>query len=194
MSVVRAHPLVSVLAYVAIYGLGVALSLPIALLLTLTGGFLFGTWIGGLAAAVACTGGASVVFLISRLTVGDALESRIGPRVRALAEEIRKDAFFYLLTLRLIPVTPFWLANVAAGLIAIPILTFVAATFIGILPPAIIYAGVGAGLEGLFAAGATPSLRALITPRIALPLAGLAVLSILPILYQRWRNRRSGAS
>ena len=194
LAFVHAHPLESLLAYVAIYCGCVALSLPAALLLTLAGGFLFGPWLGGVAAAFSCTVGAVVVFLISRLTVGDAVESRTGPRVRALAEDIRKDAFFYLLTLRLIPITPFWLANVAAGLIAIPLRTFVAATFIGILPTALVYAGVGSGLEALFESGRSPTLHALITPRIALPLAGLAALSILPIFYQRRRVRRGGPS
>ena len=191
---VQAHPVLCVLAYVAAYTVSVGLSLPVALLLTLTGGFLFGPWVGGLAAAFSCSAGAAAVFLISRLTVGDAVSRRTGPRVQALAEEIRKDAFFYLLTLRLIPVAPFWLANVAAGLIAIPVPTFVAATFIGILPPSIIYAGVGSGLEGLFAAGGTPALHDLVTPGMVLPLVGLAVLSVLPILYQRRRNRQGRAA
>jgi uncharacterized membrane protein YdjX (TVP38/TMEM64 family) len=188
---VRAHPVQSVLAYAGAYTVCVALSLPVALPLTLAGGFLFGPWIGGLAASVGCTAGASIVFLVSRLAVGDSVEARSGPRVRALAEEIKKDAFFYLLTLRLIPVTPFWLANVAAALIAIPLATFASATFLGILPPAFIYAGVGADLGALFDAGKAPDLHTLITPGVALPLLGLALLSTLPILIQRRRGRRS---
>ena len=86
--------------------------------------------------------------------------------------------------------TPFWLTNVAAGLIAIPVTTFASATLIGILPVGLIYAGIGSGLDVLFASGRPLSLHALITPRILLPLVGLAVLSVLPILYQRRRNRR----
>jgi len=187
---VHAHPLQSVGLYVAVYVTSVALSLPTALILTLTGGFLFGPWIGGGAAAVSCTLGASIVFLISRLTVGDAVEAKTGTRVRALAEEIKKDAFFYILTLRLIPVTPFWLTNVAAGLIAIPVLTFAPATLIGILPVSLIYGGIGSGLEALFASGKPLSLHALITPRILVPLIGLAILAVLPILYQRRRAKR----
>jgi uncharacterized membrane protein YdjX (TVP38/TMEM64 family) len=191
LAFVHAHPLASLGAYVGGYVLCVALSLPVALVLTLTGGFLFGPWLGGCAAAVGCTLGATAVFLISRLTVGDAVEARTGPRVRAIAEGIRKDAFFYLLTLRLIPVTPFWLANVAAGLIAIPAWTFLAATLIGILPASLIYAGIGSGLGRLFHGGGEVSLHALVTPQLALPLLGLGLLSILPILYQRWRAGRA---
>lgn len=191
---VRAHPLQSLGLYTGVYVASVALSLPTALILTLTGGFLFGPWIGGTAAAVCCTAGATIIFLISRLTVGDALEARTGPRVRALAEEIKKDAFFYILTLRLIPVTPFWLTNVAAGLIAIPVSTFAAATLIGILPVGLIYASIGAGLDAVFASGRALSLHALISPGLALPLVALAVLSVLPILYQRRRAKRGPAA
>ena len=190
LAFVHAHPAESLLVYVAIYVATVALSLPTALILTLTGGFLFGPWLGGTAGAVSCTLGAVIIFLISRLTVGDAVEAKTGPRVRALAEEIKKDAFFYILTLRLIPVMPFWLTNVAAGLIAIRTTTFAAATLIGIWPVSVIYAGVGSGLGSLFESGQPLSVHALITPKVLLPLAGLAVLSVLPIVYQRWRGRR----
>ena len=191
---VRAHPLQSLGLYAAVYVTTVALSLPTALILTLTGGFLFGPWIGGVTAAVCCTLGAMAVFLISRLTVGDAVERRTGPRARAVAEEIKKDAFFYILTLRLVPVTPFWLTNVAAGLIAIPISTFAVATLLGILPVGLIYAGLGSGLDALFASGKPLSLHVLITPRVLVPLIGLGVLSVLPVLYQRWRGRRGEAA
>lgn len=191
---VRAHPLQSLGLYAAVYVGTVALSLPTALILTLTGGFLFGPWVGGLAAAISCTLGAVVVFLISRLTVGDAVEAKTGARARAVAEQIKKDAFFYILTLRLIPVTPFWLTNVAAGLIDIPVAIFFSASLIGILPVSLIYAGIGAGLDALFASGRPLSVHALVTPRIVLPLIGLALLAVLPILYQRSRARRSAAS
>jgi uncharacterized membrane protein YdjX (TVP38/TMEM64 family) len=193
MAFVRAHPLESLGLYLAVYVATVGLSLPTALILTLTGGFLFGPWVGGVAAAVGCTLGALIVFLISRLTVGDAVEARTGARVRALAEQIKKDAFFYVLTLRLIPVTPFWLTNVAAGLIAIPVTAFAVATLIGILPVSLIYAGIGSGLDALFASGKALSLHALVTPRILLPLIGLAVLAVLPIFYQRRRAKGRAA-
>jgi uncharacterized membrane protein YdjX (TVP38/TMEM64 family) len=190
LAFVHAHPLESLLTYLLVYIATVGLSLPTALILTLTGGFLFGPWLGGSAAAAGCTAGAVIVFVISRLAVGDAVEGRTGPRAHALAEEIKKDAFFYILTLRLIPVTPFWLTNVAAALIAIPVSTFASATLIGILPPSLVYAGIGSGLGGVFASGRPLSLHALIAPGMTLPLASLTVLSVLPIVYQRWRGRR----
>ncbi len=191
---VVSHPLLSLLAYCGIYVAGVTLSLPVPLMFTLTGGFLFGPWIGGVAGCLCCSVGAAFAFLISRLTVGDALERASSPHVRALEEGIKQDAFFYLLTLRLIPVTPFWLVNVAAGLLSIRLKTFFTATVIGILPASLIYAGIGSGLGKLFDAGVQPSLRSLITPQIALPLVGLGLLSVLPILYHQYRARRTKAA
>jgi uncharacterized membrane protein YdjX (TVP38/TMEM64 family) len=188
---VHAHPALSILAYLGVYIAAVTLSLPAALILTLSGGFLFGPWLGGVSAAFGSTLGATAVFLISRLTVGDALERGVSPRVKALEEGIKQDAFFYLLTLRLIPVTPFWLVNVAAGLLSIRLRTYVSATLLGIFPASMIYAGIGSGLGRMFDRGAAPTLHSLITPELALPLAGLGLLSILPIVYHRLRARRA---
>ena len=188
---VHLHPVLSVLAYVGVYIVAITLSLPAALILTLTGGFLFGPWLGGVAAAFGSTLGATAVFLISRLTVGDALERGVSPRVKALEEGIKKDAFFYLLTLRLVPVTPFWLVNVAAGLLSIRLRIYVTATLLGIFPASMIYAGIGSGLGKMFDRGVQPRLHNLITPDLAFPLVALGLLSILPILYQRLRARRA---
>ncbi len=188
---VRHHPLLSLMAYLGVYIGAITLSLPAALILTLSGGFLFGPWLGGVAAALGATAGATAVFAISRLTVGDALERGANPRIRALEEGIKKDAFFYLLTLRLIPITPFWLVNVAAGLLSIRVSTYVSATLIGIAPVSMIYAGIGSGLGKMFDRGPLPHMHDLIRPELALPLAGLALLSILPILYQRRRALQS---
>ncbi len=188
---VRHHPILSLLAYLGVYIGAITLSLPAALILTLSGGFLFGPWLGGVAAALGATAGATAVFAISRLTVGDVLERGANPRIRALEEGIKKDAFFYLLTLRLIPITPFWLVNVAAGLLSIRVSTYVSATLIGIAPVSMIYAGIGSGLGQMFDRGPLPHLHDLIRPELALPLGGLALLSILPIVYQRRRALQS---
>jgi uncharacterized membrane protein YdjX (TVP38/TMEM64 family) len=191
---VQVHPKLSLLAYVGAYLVLVALSMPAPLIMTLTGGFLFGPWIGGLAALTGATSGAVTIFLISRLTVGDALERGVSTRIKALEEGIKKDAFFYLLTLRLMPVTPFWLVNLAAGLLSIRLRTFVLATAIGILPVTLIYAAIGSDLGRIFDRGVSPHLHDLITPELALPLVGLGLLSVLPIIYHQWRARRAAAA
>ncbi len=125
--------------------------------------------------------------------MGDSLEKRASPSIKAFEEGFRKDAFFYLLTLRLIPVTPFWLVNLAAGLIGVPLRAFIAATLIGAGPSSMIYASLGSGLDRMFDSGQKLGLHMVMTPRILVPLTALALLSILPIVYHRWRARRPAA-
>ncbi len=191
---VAAHPVQAAGLYLAVYVAVISLSLPGALIMTLSGGFLFGPWLGGLLADLGCSTGALVVFAVCRLTVGDSLERRANPRIKAFEAGFRKEAFLYLLTLRLIPVTPFWLINLAAGLIGVQLRKFMAATVIGILPASLIYAGLGSGLDGMFDRGEHLGPQLFLAPRIMLPLIALALLSILPIAHHRWRARRGGAS
>jgi uncharacterized membrane protein YdjX (TVP38/TMEM64 family) len=188
---VHAHPLAALGAYVGTYTLVVALSLPAALVMTLTGGLLFGPWVGGLAAAISCTLGSAVIFLVCRTAIGDALRRRAGSTVARIEAGVRRDAFSYVITLRLIPVMPFWLANLALGFVDIPLGVFVAASFIGILPVSVVYAGLGANLNLLFARHQRPDPHLILRPEVLLPLAGLALLALAPILARQFR--RSGA-
>jgi uncharacterized membrane protein YdjX (TVP38/TMEM64 family) len=160
--------------------------------MTLTGGFLFGPWLGGVVADLACSAGATLVFVVCRLATGDSLERRANPRFRAFEEGFRKDAFLYLLTLRLIPVTPSWLVNLAAGVIGLPLGRYVAATVIGYVPASFIYASLGSGLGGVFDRGERLGPQLLLAPRIIGPLVGLALLSILPIAHH-WLRAKSAA-
>jgi uncharacterized membrane protein YdjX (TVP38/TMEM64 family) len=190
---VAVHPIEALAAYVGLYVAVISLSLPGALIMTLTGGFLFGPWIGGVTADLACSAGAVVVFAVCRLAAGDSLERRANPRIRALEEGFRKDAFLYLLTLRLIPVTPSWLVNLAAGLIGPPARPYIAATVLGFLPASFIYASLGSGLDRMFDHGEHLGPQMFLAPRIVVPLIGLALLSILPILHHWLRARRGAA-
>ena len=187
---VHAHPLLALGAYAAVYVVVVALSLPAALVMTLTGGLLFGAWIGGLAAAASCTLGSAFIFLVCRTAVGDSLRRRAGPTVARIEDGVRRDAFSYIVTLRLIPVMPFWLANLALGFIDIPLGVFTAATFIGILPVSVVYAGLGANLNLLFARHQRPDLHLVLRPEVLLPLIGLALLALAPIVARRLRRPR----
>jgi len=185
---VHAHRLLALGVYALVYVLVVALSLPAALVMTLTGGLLFGAWIGGCTAAASCTLGAAVVFLVCRTAVGDSLRRRAGSTVARIEEGVRRDAFSYVITLRLIPVMPFWLANLALGFVDIPLGVFVLATFVGILPVSVIYAGLGANLNLLFARHQRPDLHLVMRPEVLLPLVGLALLALAPILARRLRR------
>ncbi len=187
---VHAHPWLGLAAYIAAYAAVVALSLPAALVMTLTGGLLFGSWIGGLAAAVSCTVGATIIFLVCRVAAGDVIRQRAGPTAARIEAGVRENAFSYIVILRLLPVAPFWLINLALGLIDIPLLTFVAASFLGILPVSLIFASIGSGLNETFAHHRHIGPGIILQPKFLLPLVGLAILSLGPVVYRRVRRAR----
>lgn len=174
-----------VLGYAAL----TALSVPGAMLLTLTAGFLFGPWLGTVYALIGATLGASVVFLAARAGLYG-LAARAGPKGQRLEAGFRADAFNYLLVLRLIPVFPFFLVNLVAGLAGMRLGTYVAATFFGMIPGTFIYASLGNGVGALIAAGQHPDHYVIFRPSILLPIVGLAALALLPVFYKRWRGRR----
>ncbi len=185
---VALHPALSFGLYILIYIAVVSLSLPGALVMTLSGGFLFGPWLGAAAASSGASMGAAVIFLVCRTAVGDSLRGKAGSTISRIEEGVRRDAFSYILTLRLIPVMPFWLVNLAAGFVNIPLRTFLAATVLGILPGSLVYSGLGAGLGEVFASGQEPNLRVIFEPHVLLPLVGLGLLSLLPVVLRRFRK------
>jgi uncharacterized membrane protein YdjX (TVP38/TMEM64 family) len=186
---VAAHPLTAPLAYVLVYAAAVALSLPGALFLTLAGGFLFGSWLGGLLAVMGATAGAVLIFLIARTALGSSLRRRAGPWLQRMEAGFQADAFHYLLVLRLIPLFPFWLVNLVPALLGVPVRTFALATFLGIIPATLIYASVGNGLGAILDRGQEPDLGLVLEPQVLLPLLGLAGLALLPVVYRRWKGR-----
>lgn len=189
----RERPLLSVAIYLAIYIGSVAVSLPGALILSLTGGFLFGPLGGGFAAVTGATGGSTVTYLVFRTAFGDVLRRKPDAFLARVADGLRKDAFNYLLTLRLIPAFPLLIVNVAAGVANIPARAFVLASLLGMIPSSFVYAGIGAGLGHLFAQGGPVTMETLFSPRIYLPIVGMGVLAFLPPLWRHWRKRRGAA-
>ncbi len=184
-----ARPLTTAAVYIGLYTLVVALSLPLALLFTLTGGLLFGPIWGGLLAVVGATSGSTVMFLACRTAVGDWLRSKAGPRLIRIEKAILADAFSCILALRLIPAFPLWIINIGAGLVAIPLRTYVTASFLGMIPSSLVYAGVGSGFGHVLARGGDINLHILAEPQIWMPLLGLGLLALAPIIYRRLRGR-----
>ena len=129
-------------AYVAV----VALSLPGGLVMTLAGGLLFGWQVGAVAAVVAATVGAGALFLIAKTSIGETLTKRAGPWLARLREGFQENALSYMLFLRLVPVFPFFIVNLAPALLGVPFSTYILGTFIGIIPGTVAFSVAGSGL------------------------------------------------
>lgn len=186
---VAARPVLAPLLYVLAYVAVVAFSLPGGAVMTLAGGFLFGPWLGAAAAVMAATLGACALFLAARHALAETLARRAGPLLEKVRTGLQRDGFWYLLSLRLLPVVPFWLLNLAPALVGMRLLPYAAATFLGIIPGTAVFAGIGAGLGQVFDAGGTPDLSIIFSPGILLPLLGLAALSLAGAWW-RGRSRR----
>jgi uncharacterized membrane protein YdjX (TVP38/TMEM64 family) len=177
----------AVLVYIAVYGILIALSVPGAAVLTIAGGFFFGTWIGALCAVIGATLGATALFLAARAGLGG-LAQRAGRFVGRLEAGFRLDAFNYLLALRLVPIFPFWLVNLVPALVGVSLPIFVLATFLGIIPGSLVYASLGNGLGSVVE---EPDLAIVFKPRVLFPIVGLALLALIPVGYKRWRDKRA---
>ena len=185
---VAAAPVVAALAFGLAYAVVVALSLPGGAIMTLLGGFLFGTWVGGSLVVLSATVGAAAVFLAARTAFGDALRRRAGGAVERMRAGFRRNAFSYLLFLRLVPVFPFFLVNLVPAFLDVPLATYVAATALGIVPGTFVFASVGNGLGAVLDAGARPDLSIATRPEVFGPLLALGLLSLVPVLIRRRRG------
>ncbi len=185
--------LLAVGAYMIIYMVAVAVSIPGATLLTLIGGFLFGHWFGTIYVVISATLGSAIIFIAAKTAFATMLEAKAGAKINLLKKGFHENAMSYLLFLRLVPIFPFWLINIVPGLLAIPLRTFLIATFIGIIPGSFVYVWVGSGLNSVFAENETLNLNIIFTPNILLPILALALLSLVPILYKRLKKGKKHA-
>ena len=189
--------LLAVVLYIAGYAAAVAVAFPATFLLTLAGGFVYGTLLGGLLAAVGATIGASILFWAARSAIGDSLRQRAGGFVDHAATGFENHAFSSLLALRLLPALPFAVVNILPAIFKIPTGTYVAATMLGIIPGALIYAAIGEGLETVLAevavSGRAIGIGDLVSPGLTLGLAGLALLAIAPPVYKFIRDRNASS-
>jgi uncharacterized membrane protein YdjX (TVP38/TMEM64 family) len=185
------HEVLAGLAYVVGYGLVVAFSLPVSVIVTLLGGFLFGTWLGTTLSVIGATAGSVAVFLAARTAFYDLFHARAGRMLARFEEGFKRDSFNYLLFLRLVPIFPFWLINIVPALIGMPIGSYALATLIGIIPGALVYSSVGAGLGVLISQGQPPDPGMIFQWRILLPLLGLGALALAPVLYSHLRSGRT---
>jgi uncharacterized membrane protein YdjX (TVP38/TMEM64 family) len=213
-SLVDAHHVIAILAFMAVYAGAVALSFPGAAILTVCGGMLFGTLVGGVAAIAAATLGATGIFLIAKYAFGGATGClwirRAGPLGEKLAAGFRKDAFCYLVFLRLVPLFPFWLVNLVPAPAGVGLMTFVAATALGIVPATFAFASFGAGLNSAIEAQESVyqaclaarqvgcrldfDFKTAATPELIVGLVALGLMALIPPVIKRYRARRAACS
>lgn len=176
----------AILGFIALYALLVAISVPGASLLSIFGGFLFGTVAGGSAITIGATLGATGIFLAARYAIGDALSKKAGPYMQKFEAGLKENEVSYLFILRLIPAFPFFMVNIVPALFDVKLRNYVLTTFFGIIPGCFVYASVGAGIGAIFDSGEDVKLSGLMSePKILLPILGLMALAALPIIYKK---------
>jgi uncharacterized membrane protein YdjX (TVP38/TMEM64 family) len=182
----------TVLSFLTCYVVIVAFSLPGATVVTLTGGFLFATFPGALFNVLGASTGATLIFLAAKWGLGERLAARMEAShgaVKRIKDGIDENQWSVLFLMRLVPAVPFFVANLIPALVDVSLFRFVVSTVLGIIPGAIVYTSVGAGLGDVFARGETPDLGIIFEPQILLPILGLSALAALPILLKAFRKR-----
>jgi uncharacterized membrane protein YdjX (TVP38/TMEM64 family) len=189
-----ANFVLAVVAFMALYVVVVAFSVPGASWLTLTGGFLFGVVIGSLMIVPAATLGAVLIFLAARTAIGDALRARAGNWIARMEKGFQEGEISYLLIMRLVPAVPFFVANLAPAFLRARTWTFIWTTFVGIIPGTVVYISIGAGLGEQLERGEQPDLGIIFEPHVLGPLLGLAALAALPLILKRLGLRKQGGA
>jgi uncharacterized membrane protein YdjX (TVP38/TMEM64 family) len=187
---VQEHQVLAPLFFVLIYAGVVALSVPGATFMTLTGGFLFGAVMGTAYVVLGATLGATILFLAARTAFSELLRKRAGPWMQKMSKGFQENEINYMLFLRLVPLFPFFIVNIVPAFFGVRVSVFVLTTLVGIIPGAFVYANVGDGIGSIFDVGGKLSLQSIMTPQLILSFTALGVLAIIPVIYQRFKGKR----
>jgi uncharacterized membrane protein YdjX (TVP38/TMEM64 family) len=179
------HRLLMVASFMGVYILQTALSLPGAALMSLAAGAIFGAFMGTVFAVISATIGALLAFLATRYLLHDLVQRKFGDRLEGLNRELERRGLNYLLFLRLVPLFPFFLINLAAGLTKLPIRTFLVGTGLGIIPGGFVFCNAGASIVSV------STLSEVASPRVLGSFALLGIFALLPALYAKYRERGS---
>jgi uncharacterized membrane protein YdjX (TVP38/TMEM64 family) len=169
--------------FILAYAMVAGLSLPGAVILTLAGGFLFGAVLATVFVNIGATTGATMAFLTARYLLRDTVEQKFGKWLGPVQEGFAKNAFSYLLTLRLIPLFPFFVVNLVSGLTRVRVGTYIAATALGIIPGSFVYAYAGRQL------GTIDSLKEIASPNVIGAFVLLGLLALVPVIYKRFAEK-----
>lgn len=182
------------LGFVSVYVIIVTFSLPGAAVASITGGFLFGLAPGTLFNVAAATTGAAAIFLAARRGLGATLSARFdaaGGGAARLRAGLRDNEVSVLLLMRLVPAVPFFVANLLPAMVGVGFRRFLWTTGLGIIPGAIVYTWIGAGLGEVFDRGASPDMSILRDPQVIGPITGLCLLAALPMLLRAAKRRKA---
>jgi uncharacterized membrane protein YdjX (TVP38/TMEM64 family) len=183
----ESHQFAMVAIFIVAYIAQTALSLPGAAVLSLAAGAIFGAVKGTLYVNIGATVGATLAFLVARYLFHDMIQNKFGPRLEKINRELETRGFNYLLFLRLVPLFPFFLINLGAGLTRVPLRTFFFGTMIGIIPGSFVFCNAGASLATI------GSLNEVATPRVLGSFALLGLFALVPVLYQKFKQKQGGA-
>ncbi|MEM8799053.1 MAG: TVP38/TMEM64 family protein [Pseudomonadota bacterium] len=184
------YGILAALAFMVLYAVTTALSLPTGLVMTLAGGFMFGTWLGGATVVLGATIGATIIFLVAKTSLGEALHAKAGPFLKKLEAGFREGEVSYLFIIRLVPVVPFFIANIAPAFLGVKTRNYIVTTLFGIMPGTFVYAGVGNGLGAALDKGEDLNLGIIFEPQVLGPLIGLALLALLPVVVKKLRKTK----
>lgn len=185
LNAVAERPILSALSFITAYIIFVALSLPAATLLTLTGGFLFGTWFGTLYVVTGATIGATILFFITKTSLGTALREKAGGLYKRVEGNMKENAVGYLMFMRLVPVFPFFLVNIVPALFNVKPRTFILTTFFGIIPGSFVFVNLGKQLANI------ESLNDLASTQTFMAFALFGFFALIPTLYKQCKKRKS---
>lgn len=180
-------------AFIGIYIVIVAFSLPGAAVASVTGGFLFGLALGTTFNVMAASIGASMIFLAARYGLGRTLAAKMDAsegNLKRLKEGLRENEISVLFLLRLVPAVPFFVANLLPALVGVKFINFAVTTVLGIIPGALVFTWIGVGLGEVFDRGESPNLSILWEPQVIGPILGLCVLAALPIVIKAMRGKK----
>jgi uncharacterized membrane protein YdjX (TVP38/TMEM64 family) len=179
------------LIYMVVYAVVTAFSIPGGAIMTIAGGFLFGPWLGGTLTVIGATIGATILFLAARYALADLLRQRAGSAIKKMEDGFRENAMSYMLFLRLIPAFPFFLVNLVPAFLGVRLSTYVIGTLVGIIPGSLVYASLGDGFSAVVEKGGDNNLGIIFEPRFLLPIVGLGILALIPVVYKKLKSRSS---
>ena len=185
----KQYPSMITAVFMFTYIMSVALSLPIGTLLTILGGYIFGQALGAIYVVTSATIGACIVFSLAKTALGMSLRERAEHNIKIMEPGFQKNALYYMLFLRLIPIFPFFIVNIVPAFLGVSLRSYLLGTFFGIIPSTFIFVTAGASLGSILSSGNTFTVDYILTPNSIVLLCSIAIFTLLPVLYKRLRRR-----